>query len=149
MQKFETLRQPLLWFWIAVVRPTTTRKQEKEKIPKIVVYLSCSAGARNTLGPIVATYVYATSQGQRTHSARTKISVVIEHTVIVYSNRLPCSRLGLAGLAIFASCVLTFRVRDSSYITKYEITNQSSFLEANSSHYLNNNCSMFWSLGFD
>ena len=55
----------------------------------------------------------------------------------------------LAGLAIFASCVLTFRVRDSSYITKYGITNQSSFLEANSSHYLNNNFSMFFFLGFD
>jgi hypothetical protein len=52
MQKFETLRQPLLWFWIAVVR---TRK--KKKLPKIV-----------------ATFVYASSQGQRTHSARTNIS---------------------------------------------------------------------------
>ena len=34
MQKFETLRQPLLWFWIAVV----TRKEKKRKkrlIPKI------------------------------------------------------------------------------------------------------------------
>ena len=50
MQKFEFLRQPLLWFWIAVV----TRTRKKKKIPKIV-----------------ATFVYASSQGQRTHSART------------------------------------------------------------------------------
>ena len=32
IQKFETLRQPLLWLWIAVVRttPTTTRKKERK-----------------------------------------------------------------------------------------------------------------------
>jgi hypothetical protein len=54
MQKLETLRQPLLWFWIAVVRKT--RKQEKKiNVPKIV-----------------ATFVYASSQGQHTHSARPK-----------------------------------------------------------------------------
>ena len=53
MQKFETLRQPLLGFWTTVSR---TRNQEKDYLPKIV-----------------ATYVYASSQGQRTHSARTKI----------------------------------------------------------------------------
>ena len=53
MQNFGTLRQPLLWFWIALVTPTKTRG----KIPKIV-----------------ATFVYASSQGQRTHSARTKSS---------------------------------------------------------------------------
>jgi hypothetical protein len=35
------------------------KKKKKEKIPKIV-----------------ATFVYASSQGQRTHSARTKISAV-------------------------------------------------------------------------
>ena len=29
MQKFETLRPPLLWFWIAVVR---TRKEKKKEI---------------------------------------------------------------------------------------------------------------------
>ena len=29
-------------------------KKKKEKICKIVVFLSCSAGAPNTLGPIVA-----------------------------------------------------------------------------------------------
>jgi hypothetical protein len=31
MQKFETLRQPFLWFSIAVVR----RKEKRKKIPKI------------------------------------------------------------------------------------------------------------------
>ena len=70
MQKFETLRQPLLGFWIGVSRK---EEKKKRKIPKIVATLVCSAGARNTLGPIVASYVYASSQGQRTHSARTKI----------------------------------------------------------------------------
>ena len=60
MQKFETLWQPLLWFWIAVVT-RRTRKQEKKKIPKKV-----------------ATFVYARSQGQRTHSARTNIWTVYE-----------------------------------------------------------------------
>ena len=52
MQKFETLRQPLLWFWIAVV--TRRRKQEKKKIPKIVatfVYASSQGSARTPLGP--------------------------------------------------------------------------------------------------
>ena len=58
MQKFETLRQPLLWFWIAVVR-TRTRKEEKRK----------------NIAKIVATFNYASSQGQRTHSARTKICI--------------------------------------------------------------------------
>ena len=34
MQKFEFLRQPLLWFWIAVVRKE--KKKKRKKIPKIV-----------------------------------------------------------------------------------------------------------------
>jgi hypothetical protein len=48
MQKFETLRQPLL-------EPEEEEERER-KMPFIV-----------------ATYVYASSQGQRTHSARTKM----------------------------------------------------------------------------
>ena len=51
MQKFETLRQPLLGFWIGY-----QEEEEKEKSPKIMVYLKCSAGARNTLGPIAQNY---------------------------------------------------------------------------------------------
>jgi hypothetical protein len=55
-----------------------TRKQEKEKIPKIVatfVYASsqgqCTHSARTKIPKIEATFVYASSQGQRTDSART------------------------------------------------------------------------------
>ena len=51
MQKFEYLRQPLLGE-LAMSR----REEEEKKIPFIV-----------------ATYVYASSQGQRTHSARTNV----------------------------------------------------------------------------
>ena len=53
MQKFEFLRQPLLGE-LAMSRKREEREKEK-KMPFIV-----------------ATYVYARSQGQRTHSARTK-----------------------------------------------------------------------------
>ena len=39
MQKFETIRQPLLWFWITVVTPpTTTPTPTRRLIPKIVAY---------------------------------------------------------------------------------------------------------------
>ena len=51
MQKFETLREPLLGE-LAMSRKKEER--EREKMPFIV-----------------ATYVYASSQGQRTQSART------------------------------------------------------------------------------
>ena len=52
MQKFEFLRQPLLGE-LAMSR----KRKEEEKMPFIV-----------------STYVYATSKGQRTHSARTNNS---------------------------------------------------------------------------
>ena len=52
MHKFEFLQQPLLGFWIAV-----PREEEKKKW--------------NNVPKIVATFVYASSQGQRTHSALT------------------------------------------------------------------------------
>ena len=58
MQKFEFLRQPLLGE-LAMSRKRERRKKEREKMPFIV-----------------ATYVYASSQGQRTHSARTKMAFV-------------------------------------------------------------------------
>ena len=51
MQKFEFLRQPLMG------ELAMSRKREEKKMPFVV-----------------ATYVYASSQGQSTHSARTKIS---------------------------------------------------------------------------
>ena len=51
MQKFEFLRQPLL----GELAMSPERKKEREKKMPFVV----------------ATYVYASSQGQRTHSART------------------------------------------------------------------------------
>ena len=54
MQKFEFLRQPLLGE-LAMSRKKEERKKEEKKMPFIL-----------------ATYVYASSQGQRTHSARTK-----------------------------------------------------------------------------
>ena len=55
MQKFEFLRQPLLGE-LAMSWREERRKKEKE------------------MPFIVATYVYASSQGQRTHSAQTKIN---------------------------------------------------------------------------
>ena len=57
MQKFEFLQQPLLGE-IAMSRKRERRKKEREKMPFIV-----------------ATYVYASSQRQRMHSARTKSSI--------------------------------------------------------------------------
>ena len=56
MQKFEFLRQPLLGE-LAMSWRERERKKEREIMPFIV-----------------ATYVYASSQGQRTHSALTKIA---------------------------------------------------------------------------
>ena len=53
MQKFEFLRQPLLGE-LAMSRKKKERKREEKKMPSIV-----------------AIYVSACSQGQRTHSART------------------------------------------------------------------------------
>ena len=53
MQRFEFLRQPLMG---ELAMSPEERKREREKMPFVV-----------------ATYVYASSQGQRTHSARTKI----------------------------------------------------------------------------
>ena len=61
MQKFETLRQPLLEFSITVART----KEEKKNEPKIV-----------------ATFVSASSQGQRTHSARTKIATRLANSIL-------------------------------------------------------------------
>ena len=54
MQKFEFLRQPLLGELAMSRKKKEERKKEEKKMPFIV-----------------ATYVYASSQGQRTHSART------------------------------------------------------------------------------
>ena len=53
MQKFEFLWQPLLGDW------AMSRKKEREKEKKMPF--------------ISATYVYASSQGQRTHSPRTNL----------------------------------------------------------------------------
>ena len=53
MQKFEFLRQPLMG-----ELAMRWKKKEREKEKKMPF--------------IVATYVYASCQGQRTHSARTK-----------------------------------------------------------------------------
>ena len=52
MQKFEFLRQPLL----GELAMSRKKEEEEKKMPFIV-----------------ATYVYASSQGQRTHSARTNM----------------------------------------------------------------------------
>ena len=56
MQKFEFLRQPLLGE-LAMSRKKREEREKEKKMPFIV-----------------ATYVYASSQGQRTYSARTKIN---------------------------------------------------------------------------
>ena len=55
MQKFEFLRQPLLGE--LAMSPERERERKREKKMPFVV----------------ATYVYARSQGQRTHSARTNL----------------------------------------------------------------------------
>ena len=57
MQKFEFLRQPILGE--LAMSPEEEEEERGEKMPFVV-----------------ATYVYASSQGQRTHSARTKILVL-------------------------------------------------------------------------
>ena len=54
MQKFEFLRQPLLGE--LAMSPEERKKEKKMQF-------------------IVATYVYASSQGQRTHSARTNYCI--------------------------------------------------------------------------
>ena len=56
MQKFETLRQPL-----SVVLNSGGHNTKNK---------------RNNISKIVATFVYASSQGQRTHSAQTKSVLV-------------------------------------------------------------------------
>ena len=71
MQKFEFLRQPLLGE-LAMSRKKRERKREKMPF-------------------IVATCVYASSQGQRTHSARTKLEKI---------NGVPVLFLGIASLVL-------------------------------------------------
>ena len=68
MQKFEFLQQPLLGE-LAMSRKKEEREREEKKMPFIV-----------------ATYVYASSQGQRTHSDRTKISLTLR-VVFDFGNR--------------------------------------------------------------
>jgi hypothetical protein len=59
MQKFETLRQPLLGE-LAMSPEEERGEREEKKMPFIV-----------------AAYVYASSQGQRTHSARTNLKTFL------------------------------------------------------------------------
>ena len=75
MQNYKTLRQSLLG------ELAMSQKKEEKKMPFIVatyVYASSRGqrthSARTKMPFIVATYVYANSQGQRKHSARTKIT---------------------------------------------------------------------------
>ena len=103
MQKFETLRQPLMWFWIAVVRRRRARlycrksavilPEERGYIPGRARLYFCNENSghlcfclqpraahalrSDQLPKIVTTFVYACSQGQRTHSARTNIHFYI------------------------------------------------------------------------
>ena len=61
MQRFEFLRQPLMGeLAMSPEERERERKKERKKEKKMPF--------------IVANYVYASSQGQRTHSARTKIT---------------------------------------------------------------------------
>ena len=76
MQKFETILQPLLWFWIAAVRFCAG-----------YVRLPAQDISRGKIHKIVATFVYASSQGQLTHSARTKIkSDVLQNIYCLWLN---------------------------------------------------------------
>ena len=59
MDKFKTLRQPLLRFWIVVF---SGRLYSNKNVMKIV-----------------ATFVYAISQGQRTHSARANYEQIMSY----------------------------------------------------------------------
>ena len=70
MQDFETLRQPLLRE-LAMSR----REREREKMPFMV-----------------ATYIYASSQGQQTHSARTNTFMPARSTAQVTYRALGCAR---------------------------------------------------------
>ena len=66
MQEFESLRQPLLG------ELAMSRKREREREEKKMPF-------------IVATYVYASSQGQRTHSARTNLlDLLVNRLVNIY-----------------------------------------------------------------
>jgi hypothetical protein len=60
-----------------VARKQQEEENKKKKICKIVAYGCQTPSAQRRSDQkipfIVATYVYASSQGQRTHSARTKI----------------------------------------------------------------------------
>jgi hypothetical protein len=68
MQNFKTLRQPILGELAMSWRERERKEREKEK----------------KMPFIVATYVYASSQGQRTHSARTNFCFA-EAKIIVYN----------------------------------------------------------------
>ena len=68
MQKFEFLRQPLLG------ELAMSWREEREKERKMPF--------------IVATYVYASSQGQRTHSARTKLRYKMSDSNGLFRNSL-------------------------------------------------------------
>ena len=80
MQKFEFLWQPLL------VELAMSRKRERKKERE---------REREKMPFIVATYVYASSQGQRTHSARTKMfkfgnlsSKLIIHPILIFRKQM-------------------------------------------------------------
>ena len=60
MQKFEFLRQPLLG-------ELAMSPERERKMPFVV-----------------ATYVYASSQGQRTHSARTNVTQAIQFIQVIF-----------------------------------------------------------------
>ena len=73
MQRFEFLRQPLLGeLAMSRKKEDEERKKEREKMPFVV-----------------ATYVYASSQGQRTHSARTNLSI---HKFPIWMNIINLSK---------------------------------------------------------
>ena len=75
MQRFEFLRQPLMGELAMSPERKKERKREREKEKKMPF--------------IVANYVYASSQGQCTHSARNKILILFKkiYSFKVHSNR--------------------------------------------------------------
>ena len=77
MQKFEFLRQPLLGE-LAMSR----KREEEKKVP-------C----------IVATYVHASSQGQRTHSARTNYLLYLTDLYLV-EDQVTGLRLGFCMIEV-------------------------------------------------
>ena len=66
---------------------------------------AAKGSARTPLGPILATFVYASSQGQRTHSAQNKIKLhkyMLLFETYTFKAQLSFSSFDLAGIKSLA-----------------------------------------------